>query len=62
MSETVGPAWTRPRPGAYDTGPTAISLPRVATVSRWSAGTTPEYRAVQQEGQQYCRNTTGAST
>jgi hypothetical protein len=40
----------------------AVRRPRLATVSVWSAGTTAEYSAVQHEGQQYWRNTMGAST
>jgi hypothetical protein len=39
-----------------------MSRPRLVTVSMWSAGTTAEYSAVQHEGQQYWRNTMGAST
>jgi len=38
------------------------SRPRLVTVSMWLAGTTAEYSAVQQDGQQYWRNTMGAST
>ena len=40
----------------------AVSRPMLVTVSVWPAGTTAEYSAVQQEGQQYWRNTMGAST
>lgn len=39
-----------------------VTGPSAPTLSAWSSGTTAEYRAVQQPGQQYCRNTTGAST
>ena len=35
----------------------AVSLPRLVAVSVWPAGATAEYSAVQQEGQQYWRNT-----
>jgi hypothetical protein len=40
----------------------AVSRPMLVTVSAWPAGTTAEYSAVQHEGQQYWRNTMGAST
>jgi hypothetical protein len=40
----------------------AVSRPILVTVSVWPAGTTAEYSAVQHEGQQYWRNTMGAST
>ena len=40
----------------------AVSRPMLVTVSVWLAGTTAEYSAVQHEGQQYWRNTMGAST
>jgi len=40
----------------------AVSRPMLVTVSVWPAGTTAEYSAVQHEGQQYWRNTMGAST
>jgi hypothetical protein len=40
----------------------AVSRSVLVTVSVWPAGTTAEYSAVQHEGQQYWRNTMGAST
>lgn len=38
-----------------------VDRPRVVVASGWSAGTTAEDRAVQQDGQLYCRNTTAVS-
>jgi nitrilase len=50
---------TRPPGGRHAV---TVNRPRVAASSGWSAGTTAEDRAVQHEGQLYCRNTTAAST
>jgi hypothetical protein len=48
--------------GGHYIADATVALPRVLKASGWSAGTTAEYRAVQQDGQQYWRNTIGAST
>jgi hypothetical protein len=62
LPEASSTPWASSRRPDPQRAGVAVSRPRLVTVSMWPAGTTAEYSAVQQEGQQYWRNTMGAST